>query len=136
MNQLAITGYASLDYVMWLDGIVASDRTTLGRRNSQAWPRPGGCPTYIALAAHSAGMSATPVMWIGADRLGQKFCDELAGKGLSLEGISRLEGASSPSSIMAYDKDGGCACIFDPGITGYDELTINQKLTINTTRKH
>jgi hypothetical protein len=60
MTRLAVTGYASLDYVMHLDGMVAPDQTTTGRRTDAAWPRVGGCPSYISKAVARMGGAERP----------------------------------------------------------------------------
>ncbi|MEZ5811349.1 MAG: PfkB family carbohydrate kinase [Rhizobiaceae bacterium] len=128
MSHLAVTGYASLDYALALSGQIAGDRTTLiDHRDASDWPRVGGCPAYLAMAAARQGMKASPVSWIGADHLGRIYLDSLTKAGVGTEGVERLDEPKSPMSVLAYQADGSCACLFDPAFTGREELTDKQR---------
>lgn len=131
MNHLAVTGYASLDYVLALSGEIKPDRTTHARRDAAAWPRAGGCPSYVALAAAMAGQRATPVMWLGDDQIGQVLVDHLDVQSVDITGIAQVAGAPSPSAVMAYQPDGGCACLYDPGPAGREALNAAQRAAIS-----
>jgi ribokinase len=51
MSGIGITGYASLDHVIVLDGDIRPGRTTtILSRPEKAWPRLGGGPAYVAQA--------------------------------------------------------------------------------------
>ena len=122
MTRIVITGYASLDYVLRLDGMPEANRTTrvIGR---PAWPRLGGSPAYVAAALVAAGeTAATPVTWIGDDTAGETFLAGLREAGVSVEGVAVKGGGRTPVSVLAYQPDGGCICLYDPGLD--DRLTL------------
>lgn len=130
MSALVVTGYASLDHVLHLGAGLDANRTTQGRRDPAAWPRAGGCPTYIAGAAVEAGLPSHPVMWVGADAAGEAFRDDLRCAGVATGGVATVEGARSPAAVLAYQPGGACACLFDPGPAGQERLTPAQKALI------
>jgi ribokinase len=132
MTRLAVTGYASLDYVMQLDGRVAPDQTTTGRRADAAWPRVGGCPSYIAKAVARAGGAVDPVMWVGADAMGAMLTDDLRKAGVGTDAVAVIDGARSPSALMVYQGDESCAVLFDPGLAGAEALNEAQRAAIAT----
>ena len=128
MTELAVTGYASLDYAFGLNGQIAGDRTTLiDRRDPNAWPRLGGCPAYIAVAASKSGHLARPVSWIGDDPSSEIYLRGLAAAGVRADGVARIAGGISPVAMLAYQADGTCACLFDPGFAGDEVLTPTQR---------
>ncbi|QBY00813.1 carbohydrate kinase family protein [Rhodophyticola sp. CCM32] len=131
MTHLVVTGYASLDYVLQLKGQIAGDRTTLCKRTPYAWPRAGGCPTYIATQATLMGARVTPVMWLGNDAAGSSLLNCLTDSGIDTDGVSTIAGAKSPSAVMAYQADGSCACLYDPGPAGAEQLTDPQRRAIS-----
>ncbi|MBO6639143.1 MAG: carbohydrate kinase family protein [Roseitalea sp.] len=127
MARLAVTGYASLDYPVVLDGMVKADRTTHIRfRDPAAWPRAGGSPTYVAGAAAIAGIASAPVAWVGDDALGAHYVDHCRAAGLDVSGLERHAGARSPAAIMIHQADGSTACLYDPGPGGEERLTAEQ----------
>ncbi|MDN5789009.1 carbohydrate kinase family protein [Pseudorhodobacter sp.] len=131
MNRFVVTGYASLDHVLHLGGDVVKDRTTqIRHRDPAAWPRAGGCPTYVARAVAKAGQSAAPVTWIGDDAGGQALLDQYAAFGLDAGGVARLTGERSPISVLAYQPDGAVSCLYDPGFAGRESLTKAQRALI------
>ncbi len=126
MTLLAVTGYASVDYAVGLSGQIRGDHTTLiDHRDTAKWPRLGGCPAYVAVAAANAGMASQPVTWIGNDNHAQVYLDGLASAGVGTDGVARLE-RPSPMAILAYQDDGSCACLFDPVFPGEEILTGKQ----------
>ncbi|MDE0114581.1 MAG: PfkB family carbohydrate kinase [Albidovulum sp.] len=128
MKSLAATGYASVDYVVGLAGRIAGDRTTLiNRRDSNAWPRAGGCPAYVAMAAASAGQKAHAVCWVGDDEAGLGYRRELMSKCVGIEGIATMAGRASPTAVLAYQPDQSCACLFDPVFSGEETLNAPQR---------
>ena len=128
MTSLAVSGYASIDYVVGLAGRIAGDRTTLiNSRDPAAWPRPGGCPTYVAGAAARAGEKAHAVSWVGGDKAGEMFRREVAALGVGIEGIRAMEGRRSPVAVLAYQPDRNCACLFDPAFAGEERLSSSQE---------
>lgn len=131
MSHLVVTGYASLDYALVLSGQVAGNHTTLvDHRDVTDWPRLGGCPAYVAMAASRQGQKASPVTWIGNDALGKTYLDGLTNAGLGTAGVSRLDEPKSPMAVMVYQADGSCACLFDPAFKGREGLGAEQRRVI------
>lgn len=118
MSRIAITGYASLDHVIVLDGDVVPGRTTtIINRSVKSWPRLGGGPAYVALAVHGAYPGASlPVSWVGEDALGDNYVAQLGGQGISGDGMEKVVGARSPVAVLAYDQHSDCAVLYDPGL--------------------
>lgn len=130
MSELVVTGYASLDYVLRLDGDIAPGRTTHAHRDESAWPRHGGCPSYIALAVVASGQTAAPVMWLGDDAEAHDQIAHLEAEGVSTHSIAQVTGARSPSAVMVYDARGDCSCLYDPGLENREALNPAQKSAI------
>lgn len=127
--MLVVTGYASLDHVMYLDGPIVPDQTT--RATRKAWPRAGGCPTYIAKAAASAGQKAAPVMWLGDDEAGDTLVRDLKSSGVATDGLARIANQRSPVAMLSYLSSGSTTCFFDPGAVGDEALTAAQTRLVN-----
>lgn len=129
---IAIIGYASLDHVAMLDSVPRPGRTsTILARPQNAWPRLGGSPAYVASALAAAGVSeARPVSWVGADGAGDAYVDRLRERGIQTEAIARVTGARTPIAVLAYDPDGGCACLYDPGMPKDLDLTAAQRAVV------
>ncbi len=132
MSNLCVTGYASLDYVLDLATPVAPDQTAHARKVPDAWPRAGGCPTYISMAAAQFDQTATPVMWLGDDPLAEQLMDSLTDHGINADGIAKIAHTASPTAVLLYQPDGTCACIYDPGLAGQEALTSAQKKAITS----
>ena len=131
MNALAVTGYAGVDYVVGLVGQIAGDHTTLiDYRDPDDWPRVGGCPAYVAMAVAQHGHRAYPVSWTGSDDHGDFYLAGLTAVGVDTKAVSRLD-RKSPMSILGYQADGTCACLFDPGFGGEEVLTDTQRALIS-----
>ena len=130
MKTLCVTGYASIDYVMNLDSALSSDQTSIGQRVDAAWPRLGGCPAYIALAAKKLARDVVPVTWIGDDAHGQKFISNLTQRNIDTRGVCVVRDARSPSAVLLYQPDGSCACVYDPALAGQERLSADQRATI------
>jgi ribokinase len=134
MSRIAITGYASLDHVIVLDGDVKPGRTTtILSRSVKSWPRLGGGPAYMALAVHGGYPgAAVPVSWIGEDELGNNYVRQLADQGISGAGMATVDGARTPIAVLAYDQAGDCACLYDPGLPSGIGLDAAQRHLIET----
>lgn len=132
MNNLCVTGYASLDYVLDLAAPIMPDQTAHATKQPGAWPRAGGCPTYISMAAAQFDQIATPVMWLGDDPLAAQLLDRLTDHGINANGITKVAHAASPTAVLLYQPDGSCACIYDPGLAGQEALTSAQKEAITS----
>ncbi len=131
MPRVAVTGYASLDYPVALKGGIAGDRTSrILYRDPSAWPRPGGCPTYVAFAVAGLGQSVAPVTWIGEDAAGDAYLASLAARGIDAGAVMRVAGGRSPVAILAYQSDGACACLFDPALAGRETLGDAQRTAL------
>jgi len=118
VSRIAITGYASLDHVALLDGTPRAGRTTtIISRPADAWPRLGGSPAYVAAALVDGGIAnALPVSWIGDDEPGRSYRAQLEAKGIAGDGVHVVAGARTPIAILAYEPDGGCICLYHPGM--------------------
>ncbi len=128
MTYLAVTGYASIDYVVGLAGCIVGDQTTLiNSRDPSGWPRAGGCPAYVAVAAAKLGQKSNAICWVGDDEAGCGYKQELASKGVNIDGIATLPGRCTPTAILAYQPDQSCACLFDPVFPGEERLNTQQK---------
>ncbi len=127
--MIAITGYASLDHVAMLDGTPRAGRTTtILDRPENAWPRLGGGPAYVAAALVANGVAkAHPVSWIGDDEAGETYRRQLALGRIPDDGLAIVPGARTPVSILAYEPDGGCICLYDPGMPKGLTLTEAQR---------
>ena len=128
MSNVLISGYASLDYPVGLDGQFVGDQTTvITARDPEAWPRPGGCPSYVGFPLARAGHRAAAITWIGTDREGQRYKQKLAARGLDVSGIATIENGNTPISLLVYQQDRSCGCLFDRGMMGRETLTTPQK---------
>ncbi|OJI92854.1 ribokinase [Planktotalea frisia] len=130
MNTLCVTGYASLDYVLDLASSVSPDQTSHATRLPNAWPRLGGCPTYISMAVAQIEGASMPVTWVGDDPQGTQLVNTLTQSKVNTDGIAIVTDASSPTAVMLYQPDGSCACIYDPGHAGRETLSAAQEAAI------
>ncbi|MEO3999660.1 carbohydrate kinase family protein [Mesorhizobium sp. CAU 1732] len=132
MTRVAITGYASLDHVVMLDGIPTPGRTTtIVDRPEEAWPRLGGSPSYVAAALAAGGVeAASPISWVGEDEAAQDFRRHLEARNVLTDGIATVAGARTPMAILAYEPNGGCLCLYHPAIPKGLGLTREQKQVI------
>lgn len=131
MTRVVVTGYASLDHVVELAGGPLAGTTTRMRRTAGGWPRPGGSPAYVATALAACGVAdAVPVTWIGDDAAGAAYRDALGARGLRCDGIAVVAGGPTPVAILAYAPDGGCICLYDPGLPEPNELTTAQSALV------
>ncbi len=129
MTSLAVTGYASLDYPVNLDGFAKGDQTSLiSYRDPDAWPRLGGCASYVALAARKEGRRVSPICWVGANAEGTRFREALDACGLDTVGVGWVKSDRSPACMLIYQPDGSCMCLYDPAFAGEEELRAPQRL--------
>ena len=131
MTRVAVIGYASIDFPAVLDGFFAGDRTVMiKQRPADAFPRPGGCPLYVARPIADKGITVSIVTWVGADHHGELFASWTEQDGVGVEGIATIEPGDTPVCFMIYQQDGSCGCLFDPGMLGRESLTEKQKALI------
>lgn len=129
MTRIAITGHASLDHVAMLDDAPGAGRTTtILRRPRDAWPRLGGSPAYVAAALVGAGLpDAFPVCWIGSDAEGADYRAQLARRNIPDAGVAIVDRMRTPVAVLAYEPDGGCICLYDPGSAEGSALSQRQR---------
>lgn len=128
--RVVAVGYASLDYVVRLDLPPRPDRTSTILSRAADWPRLGGSPAYVAAALVAGGVGdATTVSWVGDDREGERYRASLAHRGLCAKGVG-LRPGRTPVCILAYEPDGGCHCLYDPGLRREPELDESQRALI------
>jgi ribokinase len=128
--KVAVVGYASLDYVVRLDSAPRPDRTSTVLSRAAEWPRLGGSPAYVTAALVAGGIrDATAVSWVGDDREGERYRASLAERGLGAKGVGVRPGRT-PVCILAYEPDGGCHCLYDPGLRREPELDECQRALI------
>lgn len=132
MTRIAVSGYASLDHVVTLDGVPVPGRTTtILSRPRDSWPRLGGSPAYVAAALVRGGVEvASPVSWVGEDDAGQDFRRHLEARHIRTDGIATVAGARTPMSILAYEPQGGCLCLYHPAIPTEPGLTQAQRRVV------
>jgi ribokinase len=125
--SIVVIGYAGLDYVVRLDSAPRPDRTVTILSRTAEWPRIGGSPAYVAAALVAVGArDAAPVSWVGDDAEGEAYAKELETLGVRTDGIARLPGRT-PICILAYQPDGRCHCLYDPGLTASADLNERQR---------
>jgi ribokinase len=125
--SVVVIGYASLDYAVRLDSPPQPDRTATILARAVEWPRLGGSPAYVTAALVAGGArDATPVSWVGDDAEGARYRNRLEALGVRTDGISVRPG-STPICILAYQPDGRCHCLYDPGPTALSGLDDRQR---------
>ncbi len=125
MTPIAVTGYASLDYAFRLDRNPVADTTATILSRPREWPRLGGSPAFIASAMVAAGVqNVTPISWVADDPDGRLYCDALARRRVSVEGVAVRPGRT-PICILAYQPDGGCHCFYHAALV--EPLTLDAR---------
>ena len=128
--SVVVTGYASLDYAVRLDSPPKPDRTATILSRAVEWPRLGGSPAYVAAALVAGGArDAAPISWVGDDAEGARYRDGLEALGVRTDGI-RVQPGRTPICILAYQPDGRCHCLYDPGLTAPSDLDERQRVLI------
>lgn len=109
MVRVAVAGFATIDYVVRVDG----DFTGRGTRlmHEAAWPRAGGAALYASAALARAGVATAPLTWIGDDADGEAYRAAC----VSLEGVAVMPGAPSTRCLLIYNADGSYGCLLRPG---------------------
>ena len=127
---IVVTGYASLDYAVRVDSPLQPDRTETILYRPAQWPRLGGSPSYVAIALVAAGVGdAMPISWVGDDAEGERYRKSLEEVGVRTDGIGAWPGRT-PICILAYEPDGRCHCLYDPGQTASAELDDRQRVLV------
>ncbi len=139
VTRVAILGYASVDYVATVDGEVRWGWTSrIASRPHEEWPRPGGCPFYVARPLARAGFSADVVTWIGDDDMGGRYVEYCRRDRVGTRGIYAAPGAVTLITILLYNRNGDCACLVDFGsaseiVTSIQEDLIREADTVVVT---
>jgi ribokinase len=124
--SVVVTGYASLDYAVRLDRAPRPDTTATILSRADEWPRLGGSPAYVAAALVGGGVRDTiPISWVADDADGSGYRAGLARSGIRTDGIASRPGRT-PVCILAYQPDGACHCLYDPGLAEPIELDPRQ----------
>lgn len=124
MKNIVVIGYACMDYSAVLDGDFKGDQTVMiKQRPADAYPRPGGCPLYVARPIASESNTVTIISWVGDDSLGEQFRTSATDAGVNADGIATVSSGRTPVAFMIYQDDGSCGCCFDPGMLGREKLS-------------
>jgi len=113
MTSVVIAGFATMDYVVQVDGVFAGRGTQLMRE--AAWPRAGGAALYASAALAFAGVETAPLTWIGDDADGDAYLAACREAGVLSDGVARLDSASSTRCLLIYQADGSYGCLLRPG---------------------
>ena len=128
--SIVVTGYAGLDYAVRLDSPPRPDRTATIVSRAAEWPRVGGSPAYVAAALVASGVrDVAPISWVGDDAEGAIYRNRLQGLGVRTDGISTGPG-QTPVCVLAYQPDGRCYCLYDPGLTASADLNTCQRVLL------
>ncbi len=124
VGPVVIAGFATLDYVVQVDGDF-SGRGTLMMRDGgdDAWPRAGGAALYAGAALARAHVPAKPLTWIGDDVDGLTYQRACRRAGLALDGVAVRVGAPTTRCLLIYNADGSHGCLLRPGLA---VLTVSQ----------
>jgi sugar/nucleoside kinase (ribokinase family) len=113
-HRLCVVGYASVDHKFLTEPFNGSGRTTLVREPLHDGAPEPGAVSYFAAESARQGIATDVVSWLGADALGDVFCDSLQRAGVGTTGVAR-RGGRSPSTHMFYPDAGEPVTFFDRG---------------------
>lgn len=131
MTRVAITGYASLDHVIQLEGAPRPNETVLISRAPAAWPRLGGSPSYVAMALVRAGVPrAVPITWVADDEDGTRFLAALRSANVPVDGVAHSLPGWTPICLLAYDPGGACYVLYDAAASRSATLTDPQRAIV------
>jgi len=116
MSAVVIAGYATIDYVVRVEGDFTGRGTLLMRQGADdAWPRAGGAVLFAGAALARAGVAAAPLTWIGDDSDGEAYLAACRAAGVSLDGVAVASDAPSTRCLLIYNADGTYGCLLRPG---------------------
>ena len=95
-------------------------------RPTDAFPRPGGSPLYVARPIAAAQHDVSIVTWVGDDALGGLFRRYTEEFQMGIDGIVAISDGATPTCFLIYQEDGSCGCCFDPGMLGRESLDSTQ----------
>ncbi len=113
MASVVVAGFATIDYVVQVEGVFAGRGTRLMRE--AAWPRAGGAALYASAALALAGVEAAPLTWIGDDADGGAYLVACRKAGLRVDGVEEIESVASTRCLLIYNADGTYGCLLRPG---------------------
>lgn len=113
MASVVVAGFATIDYVVQVEGVFTGRGTRLIRE--AAWPRAGGAALYASAALALAGVEAAPLTWIGDDADGGAYLAACREVGLRVDGVVEVESATSTRCLLIYNADGTYGCLLRPG---------------------
>ncbi|ADG10840.1 carbohydrate kinase family protein [Caulobacter segnis] len=113
MASVVVAGFATMDYVIQVDGVFMGRGTRLMRE--AAWPRAGGAALYASAALALVGIEAAPLTWVGDDADGDAYLAACREAGVLSDGVARLNSASSTRCLLIYQADGSYGCLLRPG---------------------
>jgi ribokinase len=118
MVRVAVAGFATIDYVVRVEGDFTGRGTRLIRET--AWPRAGGAALYASAALARSGVAAAPLTWIGDDADGAVYRAACA----SEVGIAVMPDAPSTRCLLIYNADGSYGCLLRPGPAALTEAQL------------
>lgn len=114
MTAVVVAGFATIDYVVQVEGVFSGCGTRLMRE--AAWPRAGGAALYASAALALAGVEAAPLTWIGDDADGSAYLAACHAAGVTLDGVARSTTGPSTRCLLIYQADGTYGCLLRPGV--------------------
>lgn len=101
--QLLVIGSINNDLLVRVGRLPGPGETITGGSFEMAG---GGKGANQAVAAARAGASVALVGAVGADEFGARLIEDLAGEGVGVAGIARLEGAATGVAAIVVNEDG------------------------------
>ena len=121
MARVAVAGFATIDYVVRVEGDFSGRGTLLMRE--AVWPRAGGAALFASAALAKAGVPAAPLTWTGDDADGEAYRAACRAADVALDGLAVQPGAPSTRCLLIYNADGTYGCLLRPGPA---DLTVAQ----------
>lgn len=129
MNPLkvAVSGYATLDYVVQLADDFHGTGTVIGELGvSGAWPRAGGAALYASRRIAAAGHRAFALTWIGDDGDGGHYLRACQRAQICCDAIDQRRAVKTPRCVLIYNPGGDYGCLLDTGSESMERLTSAQ----------
>jgi ribokinase len=101
--QLIVIGSLNTDLLVRVESLPGPGETVTGGIFEMAG---GGKGANQAVAAARAGAAVAMVGAVGADAFGARLLEELAGEGVSVEGVARLPGVATGLAAIVVDEEG------------------------------
>ncbi|MBA3896216.1 MAG: carbohydrate kinase family protein [Sphingomonadaceae bacterium] len=124
--NVAIIGFATLDYVLTTERPIVGPGTVLANALSSDWPRAGGAALYAARRLHDAGHAVSPIVSIGDDAHGVAYNKACEAAGIALDGVFEVKGGKTTCCFLIYHDDGRYTCLLDIGTAAAQTLSSEQ----------